>query len=104
MERLMKLTVIWKIVVSSKTCASLKAVILVNLAIPQKVLNLNERESIESAKHLIEHVYWTCVIGSSISNEIKQNNATMVKTPRENKKSHAQFVSLEYMNMNSIRN
>ena len=67
-------------------------------------LNLNELESSESVKHLIEYVYWTCVIGSSIANEIKQNNATMVKAPRENKKSHAQCVSREYMNMNSIRN
>lgn len=56
------------------------------------------------AKRLIEYVYLKCVLSSSIPNEIKQNNATMVKTPRENKKSHAQCVSLEYMNMNSIRN
>ena len=44
------------------------------------------------------------VIGSSIPNVIRQNNATMIKTLREIKKSHPKCVSLGYLNINSIRN
>ena len=33
-----------------------------------------------------------CVLGSSIPNEIKQNNVTVVKTLREDKKSHPKCV------------
>lgn len=38
------------------------------------------------AKRFIEYVYLKCVLSSSIPNEIKQNNPTVVKTLRENKK------------------
>ena len=36
----------------------------------------------------------TCVIDSSIHNEIKQNNATMARTFHKNEKSHPKHVSL----------
>ena len=41
------------------------------------------------------------VLGSSIPNEIKQNNITVVKTLREDKKSHPKCVSVGYL---SIKN
>ena len=48
-----------------------------------KGLHLKEQGSSKLAKNFIKHVYRTC---SSIPNEMKQNNATMIKTLRENKK------------------
>ena len=50
-----------------------------------KVLHLKERESSKLAKNFIEYVYWACLVGSSIPNEIKQNNVTMVEILCENK-------------------
>ena len=44
------------------------------------------------------------VIGRSISNKIRQNNLTMVKAVRENRKSHPKCVLLENFNINSIGN
>ena len=44
MERLMKLTVIWKIFVSKKTCASLLTAVPINLTILQKVYTLTSEE------------------------------------------------------------
>lgn len=43
------------------------------------------------------------VVGSSITNENKQN-AAMVKTLRKNKKSYPKCVSLEYLKISLIRN
>ena len=45
-----------------------------------------------------------CVIGRSISTKIKQNNLTMVKTVRKNRKSRPKCVSLGNLNINSIGN
>ena len=67
-----------------------------------KGLHLKERGSSKLAKNFIEYVYWTCVIISRIPNEIRQNNATMVKTLGENKESHPKCVSLGYLKINSI--
>ena len=43
-------------------------------------------------------------MGSCIPNDIRQNNASMSKTLRENKKSHPKCVSIGYLNINSKRN
>ena len=69
-----------------------------------KGLNLNERESSESGEHFIEYVYWTCIRGSSIPNEINKTMSLWLRHLLKIKKGHTQCVSLEYMNMNSIRN
>ena len=67
---------------------------------PQK--GLKERGNSKLAKKFIEYVYLTCVLG--IPNDIRQNSVTVVKKLRENKKSHRKCVSIEHLNINSIRN
>ena len=69
MERLMKLTAVREIIISNKTWASLITTRSINLTLLQKFYILKSEE----------YAYWTCVIGSSIPNEIKQNKTTMVK-------------------------
>ena len=69
----MKLIVIWKIIVTSKTWALLN----INKSdLAAKGLHLKERGSSKLATNFTEYVYWTFVIGNSIFSEIKQNNVT----------------------------
>ena len=49
-----------------------------------KGLYLKGQGSSKVKKNVTEYIYWTFVIGSSIPNEIRQKNVTMVKTLREN--------------------
>ena len=67
-----------------------------------KGLHLKERGSSKLAKYVIEYVYWTCVTSSRIPNEIRQNNATMVKTLGESKESHPKCVLWGYLKINSV--
>ena len=65
----MKLIVIWKIIVTSKTWALLNINKSDRAA---KGLHLKERGSSKLVTNFTEYVYWTFVIGNSIFNEIKQ--------------------------------
>ena len=79
MERLMKLTAVREIIISNKTWASLITTRSINLTLLQKFYILKSEDVGSWRKKFMEYAYWTCVIGSSIPNEIKQNKTTMVK-------------------------
>ena len=70
-----------------------------------KGLHLNERSSNKFAKKLLDFIYGICKPGSSISCQSEvSGNCCVNKALRHFKSNHPQYVSLGYLNINSVRN
>ena len=67
-------------------------------------LHLQERGSSELAKYFLDYFYWVCATGNCFTDHYEQSKFCIVKELRNNKLSHPKYVSLLYLNINSIRN
>ena len=66
--------------------------------------HFQERGSSKLAKNFLNYFCWICATGNSFPDQSEQNKICIIKELRNNNLSHPKCVSLEYLNINSIRN
>ena len=67
-------------------------------------LHLPERGSSKLAKNLLDYFYCVCATGNGFPDQSEQSKFCIVNELRNNKFSRLKYVSLTYLNINSIRN